>query len=232
VLLSWSSGKDGAWALHALRARPELELVGLLTTVTESFERVAMHGVHRRLLAAQAEAVGLPLFEVSLPYPCSNAVYEARMREALERAKAAGVERIAFGDLYLEDIRAYREEKLRGTGIEPLFPLWTTPDATPALARRMLASGLRAVLVCVDPKRLPASFAGRVFDAALLDELPRDVDPCGERGEFHTFCCAGPMFRAPLAVRATGVVERDGFCFADLALDAPAGARLAAGGIR
>ena len=230
VLLSWSSGKDSAWALHVLRGRPELEVVGLLTTVTEPLERVAMHGVPRRLLAAQADAAGLPLFEVSLPFPCPDAVYEARMRDALERARAAGVRHVAFGDLYLEDIRAYRVEKLRGTGVEPLFPLWTTPDATPALARQMLASGLRALLVCVDPKRMPARFAGRAYDAALLDELPPGVDPCGERGEFHTFCCAGPMFREPLAVRSRGVVERDGFCFADLTPGAAAGAPLGAGG--
>jgi uncharacterized protein (TIGR00290 family) len=232
VWLAWSSGKDGAWALHALRSRPELEVAGLLTTVNETLGRVAMHGVRASLLRAQASAVGLPLCEVPLPWPCPDGVYEARMAAGLERAKAAGVTDFAFGDLYLEDIRDYRIRQLRGTGIEPLFPLWTTPQATRALAEEMLECGVRAVLCCVDPKRLPARFAGRAFDAAFLDELPPDVDPCGERGEFHTFCCAGPAFRTPLEVEVAGVVERDGLCFADLALAGAARGRFAAGGLR
>ena len=219
ALLSWSTGKDGAWALHVLRQQRDVELVALLTTVNAASGRVAMHGVRESLLEAQAAAVGLPLWKVALPWPCPNDVYEARMRGALERAVAANVEAIAFGDLYLEDIRAYRIQQLAGSGIEPLFPLWTTPDATPALAQRMLASGVRAVLACVDPKQLPKHFAGRAFDESLLAELPVGVDPCGERGEFHTFCTAAPAFDAPLHVRVGEVVELDGFVFADLARD-------------
>jgi uncharacterized protein (TIGR00290 family) len=216
VLLSWSSGKDSAWALHTLRQREDLEVVALLTTVNESAARVAMHGVRESLLDAQAAALGLPLWKVPLPSPCPNEVYEERMRAALERARSEGIASAAFGDLYLEDIRAYRVRQLSGTGIEPLFPIWTPASETPALARRMLAAGLRAVLTCVDPAQIPARFAGRAFDAALLAELPASADPCGERGEFHTFCWGGPMFAAPLALRAGAIVERDGFCFADL----------------
>jgi uncharacterized protein (TIGR00290 family) len=218
VLLSWSSGKDSAWALHALRQREDVEIVGLLTTVNESFARVAMHGVRESLLDVQAAALGLPLRKVRLPWPCPNDVYEARLRALVERARADGIACVAFGDLHLEDIRAYRIRQLEGTGLEPLFPIWSTPEATPALARRMLASGVRAVLTCVDPRQLPARFAGRAFDEALLAELPPGTDPCGERGEFHTFCWDGPMFPAPLAVRVGDVAVRDGFCFADLEL--------------
>jgi len=218
VLLSWSSGKDSAWALHTLRQRTDVEVVGLLTTVNETFGRVAMHGVRESLLGAQAAAVGLPLWKVPLPWPCPNELYEERFSALIERARKAGIERVAFGDLHLEDIRAYRIRQLSGSGIEALFPIWTSPAATPALARRMLASGLRAVLSCVDPKQAPAHLAGRQFDARLLDELPPGVDPCGERGEFHTFCYDGPMFAEPLAVRVGDVVTRDGFCFADLRL--------------
>ena len=214
--MSWSSGKDSAWALHALRRRPDVELVGLLTTLNETVDRVAMHAVRRTLLEAQATALGLPLWTVPLPSPCPNAVYEERLGAALERARRAGVTHVAFGDLFLEEVRDYRIERMRGTGIEPLFPLWTSPSETPALARRMVAAGLRAVLTCVDPRQLPARFVGRELDAALLDELPPSVDPCGERGEFHTFCYAGPMFREPLRVRVGDIVTRDGFCFADL----------------
>jgi uncharacterized protein (TIGR00290 family) len=231
VLLAWSSGKDSAWALHVLRRQPDLEVVGLLTSVTESFGRVAMHGVRESLLEAQATAVALPLSKVALPWPCPDGVYEARMSAALGRAKAAGIRHVAFGDLYLEDIRDYRIRMLQGTGVEPLFPIWTTPEATRALAQEMCACGVRALLSVVDPKRLPARFAGRAFDAALLDELPPGVDPCGERGEFHTFCFAGPAFRKPLPVRATGVVERDGFCFADLELEETASSPLDSGGL-
>jgi uncharacterized protein (TIGR00290 family) len=218
ALVSWSSGKDCAWALHTLRQQRAVDVVGLLTTVNETFERVAMHGVRESLLAAQAAALDLPLWKVPLPWPCPNDVYEERFRALIECARAAGVDHVAFGDLHLEDIRAYRIAQLQGTGIEPLFPIWTTPGDTPALARRMLASGVRAVLTCVDPQQLPARFAGREFDAALLDELPPGTDPCGERGEFHTFCYDGPMFAAALDVRVGDVVVRDGFCFADLRL--------------
>ncbi len=214
VLLSWSSGKDSAWALHALRSDPSLEVVGLLTTLNEAFARVAMHAVREVLLERQAEAAGLPLWKVPIPNPCPNEVYERSMAEVVERAAGEGVEAMAFGDLFLRDIRAYREKNLAGTGIEPLFPIWGIP--TPELARSMLDGGLRARITCVDPRMLDARFAGRVWDAALLDELPESVDPCGENGEFHSFAFAGPMFGAPIPVAAGEVVERDGFVFADL----------------
>jgi uncharacterized protein (TIGR00290 family) len=194
ALLSWSSGKDCAWALHVLRARGAVEVVGLVTTFDETTGRVGMHGTPMALVRAQAVAARLPLIEVPLPWPCSNADYEQRMRALVERAVADGVTRFAFGDLFLEDVRRYREERLAGTGIEPVFPLWTSESGTPALAREMLAVGLAATVVAVDPERLDASFVGRSFDSALLADLPAGVDPCGERGEFHTFCHAGPMF--------------------------------------
>jgi uncharacterized protein (TIGR00290 family) len=216
ALLAWSSGKDSAWALHALRRLGDVEVVGLLTTVNETLGRVAMHGVRESLLAAQAAAVGLPLWKVPLSWPCPNEIYEARFRAVIERAREAGIAHVAFGDLYLEDIRAYRERQLEGSGITPLFPLWTTPAETPALARRMLAAGVRAVVACVDPAQAPAHLAGRAFDEALLAELPPGADPCGERGELHTFCWDGPMFASPVPVRVGEVVMRDGFCFADL----------------
>jgi uncharacterized protein (TIGR00290 family) len=215
ALLSWSSGKDSAWALHLLR-RQDVELVGLLTTINQQFERVAMHAVRTELLRAQADAAGLPLWEVPLPWPCSNADYEAAMSRAIERARAQGVSVMAFGDLFLEDIRAYREQKLSGTGIRPIFPVWGLP--TDQLAKDMITGGLQARLTCVDPKQLPGSFAGRAFDAALLAELPGGVDPCGERGEFHTFTHAGPMFQRSIGIAAGDVVERDGFVFADFTL--------------
>jgi uncharacterized protein (TIGR00290 family) len=216
ALLSWSSGKDSALALHVLRTRGEIEVVGLVTTYTEPFDRVAMHGVRMELVEAQARSAGLPLWRVSLPWPCPNAAYEERMRALVERACGEGITRFAFGDLFLEDIRAYREKQLAGTGLEPLFPVWGLPADTPALARTMLASGLQAILTCVDPRQLTPSFVGRSFDAALLADLPAGVDPCGERGEFHTFCHAGPIFDRPIPVRVGETVERDGFWFADV----------------
>lgn len=217
ALLSWSSGKDSAWALHRLRTLDEVEVVGLVTTFNLAAERVAMHAVRERLVAAQARAAGLPLWPMQLPWPCSNDDYAARMRELLARARAAGITHMAFGDLFLADIRAYREQQLAGTGITPLFPLWNDdPTATATLAREMLAAGLRAVLTCVDPRQLDARFCGRAFDARLLDELPPSVDPCGENGEFHTFCHTGPMFAQPIGVRLGETLTRDGFCFADL----------------
>ncbi len=216
VLLSWSSGKDSAWALHVLRQRPDVEIAGLVTTFNEAFQRVAMHGVRAELVRVQATAARLPLWSVPLPWPCPNAAYEERMRGIVERARSEGIHAIAFGDLYLEDIRAYRERQLAGTGLRPLFPLWGTPADTPALARSMIASGLRAILTCVDPKQLDARFVGREFDHALLADLPPHVDPCGERGEFHTFCHAGPMFDFPISISLGGTVERDGFWFADV----------------
>ncbi len=214
ALLSWSSGKDSAWTLHVLRQRGAVEVVGLLTTVNEAFDRVAMHGVRRTLLEAQADAAGLSLWTVPIPHPCTNEQYEEAMGAAISRARAEGIDAVAFGDLFLEDIRAYREQKLAGTGITPLFPLWGEP--TDALARNMLDAGVRAHVTCVDPKQIPGILAGRVWDEAFLAELPPTADPCGERGEFHTFVAAGPMFRHAIPVRTGEVTERDGFVFADL----------------
>jgi uncharacterized protein (TIGR00290 family) len=217
LLLSWSSGKDSAWALHVLRKRGEYEVAGLFTTFNAEFDRVAMHGVRRDLTQAQARAARLPLHWIALPHPCSNAEYERIMGQFVESARAAGVSYIAFGDLFLADIRAYREKKLAGSGITPVFPLWGSD--TSALSNEMMAAGLRAVLTTVDPTRLPREFAGQTFDDLLLHRLPEGVDPCGENGEFHTFCCAGPMFDRPIALRSGEIVERDGFVFADFQLD-------------
>jgi uncharacterized protein (TIGR00290 family) len=214
ALLAWSSGKDSAWSLHVLRQQGGVEVAGLLTTVNESFGRVAMHAVRRELLEAQAGAAGLPLRAVPIPHPCPNDVYEAAMAGALDEARAAGIEAVAFGDLFLEDIRRYREERMAPTGLRPLFPLWGRP--TRALVEEMIDGGLRARLTCVDPRALDASFAGRAFDHDLLAALPPEADPCGERGEFHTFAWDGPMFRSPIPVVAGEVVHRDGFVFADL----------------
>ena len=214
VLMSWSSGKDSAWSLHKLRQDPRLEVVGLLTTLNEAFDRVAMHAVRRELLEAQAEAAGLALQSIRIPWPCSNAEYERIMANVCAQARQAGVEAIAFGDLFLRDIRAYRERQLEGTGLEPLFPLWNLD--TRDLARAMIAGGLRAKLTCVDPKHLAPTFAGREFDQQLLDELPEAADPCGENGEFHSFVYAAPVFDKPLRVRTGEIVERDGFVFADV----------------
>jgi len=216
TLLSWSSGKDSAWSLHTLRQQGAYEVVGLLTTINTAFDRVAMHGTRASVLRAQAAAAGLPLTEVPLPWPCSNQQYEAVMREACAAAVRDGIECMAFGDLYLEDVRRYREERLAGTGITPVFPLWGRD--THALVREMLDGGLRARLTCVDPRKLPASFAGRELDASLLAELPTGTDPCAENGEFHTCAYAGPMFYEPISL-APGVVEQhDDFAFADFTL--------------
>jgi uncharacterized protein (TIGR00290 family) len=214
AILAWSSGKDSAWTLHVLRGQQEVEVVGLLTTINEHFDRVAMHAVRSELLRAQALAVGLPLHTVAIPWPCSNEDYEAAMSKAVSRLKQDGVTFMAFGDLLLEDVRKYREDKLRGTGIEPVFPLWGM--ATSTLARRMIDGGLRARLTCIDPKQLSARFAGREFDGDLLRDLPDQVDPCGERGEFHSFAYDGPVFDHAVPIRVGEVVERDGFVFADL----------------
>lgn len=218
--MCWSSGKDSAWALHQLRTRGDVDVVGLLTTLNQDAGRVSMHAVRERLLERQAAALNLPLTKVLIPEQCVNADYEAAMAAALERAQANGVTAVAFGDLFLEDVRRYREERLAGTGIEPLFPLWGLDTAK--LAGEMVAGGLRAHLTCVDPRQLDRSFAGRTYDAALLDDLPAGVDPCGERGEFHTFAYAGPMFAQPIPIAAGEVVERAGFVYADL-LDASGG---------
>ncbi len=216
ALISWSSGKDSAFALHEVTQTGEFEVVGALTTVTETLERVAVHGVRQQILCAQCEAAGLPQRIVPIPYPCPNDVYEARMGEAVAQAVAEGITHMIFGDLFLADIRAYREQKLVGTGITPIFPLWERP--TPALAQVMIASGLEAYLATVDLKRLPAEFAGRRFDAQLLADLPDGVDPCGENGEFHTCVVAGPMFSHRIAVSAGERVERDGYAYCDLVI--------------
>jgi len=214
VLLSWSSGKDSAWSLHVLREDPHLEVVGLLTTLNEAFDRVAMHAVRRELLEAQAEAAELPLQAVPIPWPCSNEQYEKIMADVCVRARKAGVEAVAFGDLFLTDIRAYRERQLEGTGLKPMFPLWNLD--TRDLAQNMIAGGLRAKLTCVDPKRLAPPFVGRDFDRQLLDDLPLGVDPCGENGEFHSFVYAAPVFDKTLPIRMGEIVQRDGFVFADV----------------
>lgn len=214
AFLSWSSGKDSAYALCEARRLGLADVVGVLTTLSEAYDRVAMHGVRASLLDLQIGALGLPSLKVTLPSPCSNEIYEARMASACEQLKSEGVRHIVFGDLYLEDIRAYRERQLAALGMSAIFPLWQRNTA--ALAREMIASGLKAHLVCVDPRRLDRRFAGRTFDAALLAALPSDVDPCGENGEFHTVVSAGPMFAAPIAVRVGEIVEREGFVFADV----------------
>lgn len=214
IWLSWSSGKDSAWALRELRRSGLYEVTGLLTTINRDAKRVAMHAVREELVDAQAQAVGVPLMKIPIPAHCSNADYESAMGVAMAQARAAGIQQIAFGDLFLEDIRRYREEKLQAVGMSPIFPLWDRP--TTALAREMIVGGLRAYLTCVDPKQLDPRFAGREFDEALLNDLPAGVDRCGERGEFHSFAFAGPMFSHPLAVRVGETVTRDGFAFTDV----------------
>jgi uncharacterized protein (TIGR00290 family) len=218
VLLSWSSGKDSAWTLHVLRQRAEIELVGLLTTLNQNFDRVAMHGTRRSVLEAQAAAADLPLWDIPLPWPCSNEDYERSMRAACDRAVSEKVDAIAFGDLFLEDVRAYRETQLQPTGLTPMFPLWQVPTAE--LAREMITGGLRAKLTCVDTKQLPAEFVGRDYDLSLLSDMPPGVDPCGERGEFHTCVYAGPMFRNPIALDPGEIVMRDQFAYADFTVRA------------
>jgi uncharacterized protein (TIGR00290 family) len=212
--LGWSGGKDSALALWTLREREGRLPGSLLTTVTAEYERVSMHGVRRELLRRQAQLVGVPLVEVEIPTPCPNEVYEERMAAAFASSEMEGVEEMAFGDLFLEDIREYRESRLVGTGRRAVFPVWGLD--TGELARQFIAEGFRAILVCVDPRALDASFAGREFDEGLLKDLPPEVDPCGENGEFHTFVYAGPIFSEPVACRRGDVVERDGFVFCDL----------------
>jgi uncharacterized protein (TIGR00290 family) len=214
ILLSWSSGKDSAWSLHVLRQRGEYEVVGLLTTFNEVADRVAMHAVRRELVERQAAATGLPLWAVPLPWPCSNDEYESRMAQTRAKAIAEGIEGVAFGDLFLEDVRAYRIKQMKDTGLEPIFPLWGLP--TRALAKEMIAGGTRAKLTCVDTEKLDRSFVGREFDEALLADLPEEVDPCGERGEFHSFVYAGPIFDSALAISVGETVIRDQFVFSDL----------------
>jgi uncharacterized protein (TIGR00290 family) len=218
ALISWSSGKDCAWALHEARKAGDYEIVGALTTVTETFERVSMHGVRRDILEAQLAAAGLPPVIVPIPWPCPNETYEARMAEAVRAARAQGVTHMIFGDLFLSDVRAYREQKLAGTGIAPVFPLWGRPTA--ALAREMIAGGLEALLVCVDTAQIDETFAGRHFDETSLRELPPSADPCGENGEFHTCVTGGPMFSRHIAVTPGEIVRREQFVYADLLLAA------------
>ncbi len=214
--LCWSSGKDSAWALHVTRRQGDVEIVGLLTVVTEPYCRVSMHGVREQILAAQAEAAGLPLVRVPIPASCSNEVYEQAMGRAVEQARRREVTEMIFGDLYLEDVRAYREAQLDGSGITPRFPLWMRPTAE--LAGEMIAAGLVAHVTCLDPQKVPRELAGEVFDESLLQRLPDDVDPCAEQGEFHTCVSAGPMFDRPISVEVGEIVQREGFVFADLVL--------------
>jgi diphthamide synthase (EF-2-diphthine--ammonia ligase) len=216
ILVSWSSGKDSAWMLHVLQRDHPGAAAALLTSVNVDAGRVSMHGVREEVLAAQASAAGLPLRVVPLPWPCSNAIYEQRMRRAVDDALSDGFTHVAFGDLFLEDVRRYRETRLEGTGLAPLFPLWGEPTAS--LAAQMIAGGLRATIVCLDPRVMPRALIGASFDEPLLARLPASVDPCGERGEFHTCITAGPMFAHPIAVSRGRIVERDGFLFGDLAL--------------
>ena len=217
-LVSWSSGKDSAWMVHVLRQGGGAEIGGLLTTINADARRVAMHGVRVELLEAQARVLGLPLWTVPIPSPCPNDVYERAMADAVARAVAEGFTHVAFADLFLEDIRRYREARLAGSGLTPIFPLFDEPGRTAALARDMIAAGLRARLTCIDPRQLDASFAGRDFDAQLLADLPPSVDPCGENGEYHSFAYDGPMFSEPIAIETGVAVERDGFVFTDLQL--------------
>ena len=219
AVVSWSSGKDSAWALETVRRTNNIDIVGLLTTVTEGYGRVSMHGVREDILGLQAERTGLACATVRIPPRCSNADYEESFLKALARARRAGVTQIVFGDLFLEDVRRYRERMLAGCGIEPVFPLWGRD--TGELAREMIAGGLSAVVVCLDPRRLARSFAGRAYDARFVNDLPPGVDPCGENGEFHTCVTGGPMFTRALEVAGGAVVERDGFVFADLVAGGP-----------
>lgn len=214
VLLSWSSGKDSVWALHLLRQQPDIEVVALLTSFNSTAGRVAMHAVRRTLVESQAGRTGIPQWSVDLPWPCSNAEYEERMRGVCQRAVTEGITAIAFGDLFLQDIRDYRERQLLNTGLEPLFPVWQIPTAQ--LARDMITAGVKAKITCVDPAQVDRAFAGRDFDQALVDSLPSGVDPCGENGEFHTFVYDAPVFSSPIAIRMGEIVERDGFVFADV----------------
>lgn len=214
ILLSWSSGKDSAWTLHVLRQQNEFEVVGLLTAINEQFQRVAMHSTRQDLVRSQAQAAGLPLWEIPLPWPCSNEEYELAMGRACAQAVDQGITGMAFGDLFLEDVRKYREDRLKGTGLQPVFPVWGRD--TGELINEMLDAGLRARIVCVDPKKLPEHFAGQDINRELLAQFPPGIDPCGENGEFHTFVHAGPMFSNAIPIQSGEVVSRDGFVFADV----------------
>jgi uncharacterized protein (TIGR00290 family) len=224
TLLSWSTGKDCAWTLHTLRQDPTIDVVGLFCTVNKMFNRVSMHGVRTELLQQQADSLGLPLHIAKIPYPCSNEEYAESMSRFIEAARKDGIENFAFGDTALEDVRQYREKSLCGTGITPIFPLWG--NSAQELSRKMIEAGLKAVIICIDPKRLANSFVGREYDAAFLSDLPESVDPCGENGEFHSFAFAGPMFKTPVAVTRGEVLEREGLLFMDLLHHSGAGAVL------
>ena len=225
ILVSWSTGKDSAWMLHVLQQQYPGAAAGLLTTTNQAFDRVAMHAVRREMLEAQARAAQLPLHVVPLPWPCSNEQYEAIMKDAVAGFVGEGFTHVAFGDLFLEDVRNYRVSRLAGSGLEPLFPIWKT-KSTRDLAEEMIGAGLKARLTCVNPKRLDASFCGRVFDRSFIDDLPADVDPCGENGEFHSFAFEGPMFHHPIAHQLGDIVERDGYVFADIVHALPEADRL------
>lgn len=214
TLMSWSSGKDSAWALYKLQQDPQIEIDGLFCTVNSEFNRVAMHAIRVELLQQQASCIGLPLHIIEIPYPCSNEEYEEIMSQFVESAKLVNIESFAFGDLFLDDVRSYREENLTGTGISPLFPIWGIP--TDKLSREMMRSGLKAVITCVDPKKLPQEFIGREYNEAFLEDLPEGVDPCGENGEFHSFVFDAPNFARPIEISLGEVVKRDGFIFVDV----------------
>ncbi len=214
TLMSWSSGKDCAWALHKLQQNPEIDLAGLFCTVNKQSDRIVMHGVRVELLQKQANSIGLPLEIIEIPSPCSNAEYEKIMGQFVERAKIDRIEYFAFGDLFLEDVRNYREEKLKGSGIKPIFPIWNMP--TDKLSKEMIGSGLRAVITCINPKQTPREFVGREYDESFLDSLPKAIDPCGENGEFHSFVYDGPMFKEQIEILVRGIVHRDDFLFADV----------------
>ena len=214
ALMSWSSGKDSAWAFHKLQQNPEIDIVGLFCTVNKEFDRVAMHGVRVELLQKQAKSIGLPLEIIEIPNPCSNSEYEKIMGQFVERVKIAKIEYFAFGDLFLEDIRNYREEKLQGSGIKPIFPIWGIP--TDELSREMISNGLRTVITCINPKQIPKEFVGREFDESFLDSLSETIDPCGENGEFHSFVFDGPMFKEQIEITVGDIVHRDDFIFADV----------------
>lgn len=217
TLISWSTGKDSAWTYHRLQADPAYEVVGLVCTINDEAKRTAMHAIRLDLLKAQADALGLPLEIIPLPYPCSNQDYEAIMSAFIKRAEAMEIEHIAFGDLYLADIRAYREKQMAHCSISPIFPLWNTP--TDQLALDIVESGTQAIVTCVDPQQMPSDFAGREYNATFLADLPASVDPCGENGEFHTFVFAGPMLPKPINISVGETIGRDGFIFTDVLCD-------------
>jgi uncharacterized protein (TIGR00290 family) len=214
TLLSWSGGKDSAWALHVLRQQRDIEIAGLFCTINQKFQRVAMHAVRTELVLLQAQNIGLSVQFIPIPHPCSDGEYEVIMKEFVGRATKRGIECFAFGDIFLEDIRRYREANLAGSGIAPIFPLWGMP--TKGLSREMVKGGLRAIITCIDPKYLSSTFAGQEYGESFLERIPAHIDPCGENGEFHTFAFAGPMFRKPVGMMIGEAVERDGFRFTDI----------------